>query len=105
MAKKRNFIRRNKFMMALFLLFSIYIGTTLVRQELNMHELRAEEKQVKAQTEAISGEINVLKEDLKASQSLEFTEKMAREKLKMVKPDEIVYILKEPDKQPEGSGQ
>ncbi len=105
MAKKRNFIRRNKLMMALFVLFSIYIGTTLVRQELKMHELQAEEKQVKTQMEALSGEIDIMKEDLKASQSLEFTEKMAREKLKMVKPDEIVYILKEPDKQPEESGQ
>lgn len=105
MAKKRNFIRRNKLMMALFVLFSIYIGTTLVRQELKMHELQSEEKQVKNQMEALSGEIDIMKEDLKASQSLEFTEKMAREKLKMVKPDEIVYILKEPDKQPEESGQ
>ncbi len=105
MARKRNFIKRNRFMMALVLLFSIYIGTTLVRQELKMHELRVEEKQAKIQMEALSGEISVLKEDLKASQGLEFTEKAAREKLKMVKPDEIVYILKEPDKLPEESGQ
>jgi len=97
MAKKRHFIKRNRFLMALVMLFSLYIGTTLVRQELKIHELSQEEKQVGTQMEALTGEIEVLKEDLKASQSLEFSEKVAREKLKMVKPDEIVYILKEPE--------
>jgi len=97
MAKKRHFIKRNRFFMALVMLFALYIGTTLVRQELKIHELSQEEKQVGSQIEALTGEIEVLKEDLKASQSLEFSEKVAREKLKMVKPDEIVYILKEPE--------
>lgn len=96
MARKRHFIKRNRFFMALVLLFSLYIGTTLVRLEIRSHELSQEENQVNGQIEALSGEINVLKEDLEASRSLEFTEKIAREKLKMVKPDEIVYILKEP---------
>lgn len=97
MAKKRHFIKRNRFLVVMAMLFSLYIGTTLVRQELKIHELRQEEKQVGAQLQALTGEIEVLKEDLKASQSLEFSEKVAREKLKMVKPDEIVYILKEPE--------
>lgn len=97
MAKKRHFIKRNRFFMAMVLVFLLYIGTTLVRQELKIHELRLEEKQVTQEMEALTGEIDVLKEDLKASQSLEFSEKIAREKLKMVKPDEIVYILKESD--------
>lgn len=97
MAKKRHFIKRNRFFMAMVLLFSLYIGTTLVRQEFKIHELRQEEKEVAAQLEALHGEIGILKEDLKTSQSLEFSEKIAREKLKMVMPDEIVYILKEPE--------
>lgn len=96
MAKKRHFIKRNRFFMALVMLFSLYIGTTLIRQEFKIHELSQEERLVKSQIEVLDGEIGVLNEDLKASQSLEFTERVAREKLKMVKPDEIVYILKEP---------
>ncbi len=97
MAKRRHIIKRNRFFMGLVLLFSLYIGTTLVRQEVKIHELRQEEKQVSGQLAGLNEEIGVLKEDLEASQSLEFSEKIAREKLKMVKPDEIVYILKEPE--------
>lgn len=97
MARKRHLIKRNRFFMTLVLLFSLYIGTTLVRQEIKLHELRQEEKEVQGQTALLTEEIGVLKEDLKASQGLEFAEKIAREKLKMVKPDEIVYILKDPE--------
>ncbi len=92
-------------MAGLILLFLLYIGSTLVRQEIRMHELRAEEKQAELQLAALSSEIEVLKEDLEASKTLEFAEKIAREKLKMVKPDEIVYILKDSDTPSEESSQ
>lgn len=97
MARKRHFIKRNRFFMGLVLLFSLYIGTTLVRQEIRLLELREEERQVSTEIAALSEEIGVLQEDLKATQSLAFSEKIAREKLKMVKPDEIVYVLREPE--------
>ncbi len=97
MAKGRHLIKRNLFFMTLVLLFSLYIGTTLIRQEIRIHELRQEAIEVAGETEALTGEISLLKEDLEASKSLDFAEKIAREKLKMVKPDEIVYILREPE--------
>lgn len=105
MAKKRSIIKRNRFLAVLILLFLLYIGSTLVRQELRMYELKAEEKEAEGQLASLNGEIAVLKEDLEASKTLEFAEKVAREKLKMVKPDEIVYVLKDSGTQAPENGQ
>lgn len=95
MARKRSIIHRNRLLMGLVVLFLIYIGAIFVRQEVSIRQLKAEEIQVKAQLSSLNEEIQLLQEDLEASQSLSYVEKIAREKLKMVKPDEVVYVLKE----------
>lgn len=67
---------------------------TLMRQEMKLAELNREELNHKTQMEALKKEISSLEQEIMKSQSSEFIEQMAKEKLKMVKNDEIIYYIK-----------
>lgn len=69
------------------LLYQIHLSQEKLQEERFRNEsLQAEREELRLQQE--------MQEDrLKQSQSPEYIEKLAREKLKMVKPDEILYYI------------
>jgi len=95
MRKKRSFLKRNKYMVLLSIVFAIYVSTALISQEFQYRKLRVEEADYRAEIELLSEEIERLEERLESSQDPQAIEKIAREKLKMVKPNEIIYIIQE----------
>lgn len=96
MAKRRtrkNVFRTNFLYISLFvvvigiLLYQIYVSQIKLQEERTRNEaLQNEREELRLQNE--------MQEDrLKLSQTPEYIEKLAREKLKMVKPDEILYYI------------
>lgn len=90
----RSCLKRNWFITVLFCFFSVWAIITLMRQEMKLAELNREELNHKTQMEALKKEISSLEQEIMKSQSSEFIEQMAKEKLKMVKNDEIIYYIK-----------
>lgn len=95
MRKKRSFLKRNRYMVLLSIVFAIYVSTALISQELQYRKLLAEEADYHTQIESLNEEIERLESKLESSQDPHAIEKIAREKLKMVKPNEIIYIIQE----------
>ena len=93
--KKKNPLLRHKFLVLFIIAFSIYFVVTVINQEIMLTELKVEEVRLNQEIERLSEEKEKLELDLKASQSLDNIEKIARSKLKMVMPNEIIYIIQE----------
>lgn len=72
---------------------AVYFGTIIVSNYYNMNQLADEKVRVEVELQKMDKEIKELERIIKNAQNPEFIEKMARENLKMVKPDESVYIV------------
>jgi len=93
--KKTNFLKRNRYMVLLSIVFAVYVSTALINQELQYRKLLAEEAAYLTEIENLNEEIERLESRLENNQDPQAIEKIAREKLKMVKPNEIIYIIQE----------
>lgn len=82
-------------MVVLSIVFAIYVSTALISQELQYRKLLQEEADYYMEIETLNEEIERLESRLESSQDPRAIEKIAREKLKMVKPNEIIYIIQE----------
>lgn len=91
----RKFLRKNKYILIALIALTVYMGYILVRQEAKYRELVAERDAYNAQIETLRETIGQLSEQIEEISTPEYIEKMAREKLQMVKPDEIIYILED----------
>ena len=93
--KKKHPLLRHKFLVLFIIAFSIYFVVTIINQEIMLKELKVEEVRLNQEIERLSEEKENLEQDLEESQSLENIEKIARSKLKMVMPNEIIYVIQE----------
>ena len=88
---KKNKLLRNAFIIA----FIIWI-VMLIKQQLNISQYKDEIKEISSKIEVAESELNQNKQDLeqekKNTDSLEYIEKLAREKLGMYLQNERVYI-------------
>lgn len=98
---KKGFFKRNKIIIVFFIIFFIYIGYTVISNEAKYKELKAEEENYNKEIAILKEEIESLKIEIEKSQSHEMIEKIAREKLKMVKPNEIIYIIQDKEEEEE----
>lgn len=76
----------------IFIIFGIYVLGTLINQQITVRELRQQEIKLQEQLEALQEEEARLEEEKNMSNDPQQIEKIAREQLKMVKPNEIIYI-------------
>lgn len=72
--------------------FLIYLGLTFNTQRGTLSELEDIKSDKEAQLVQTNKEIKNLEKELEEVDSPEFIEKVAREKLKMVGPKDIVYV-------------
>lgn len=88
---KKNKILKNAFLIALI----VWI-VMLIKQQLNISQYKDEIKKLSSSIELAENELTQNKQDLeqekKNTDSLEYIEKLAREKLGMYLPNERVYI-------------
>ncbi len=95
MKKKVVAVKRNKYLIIFMVVFLSYIGYTVVQTEIKIQELKANEVILKEELNKLTDEKDSLTKQLEDSKSLESIEKIAREKLKMVKPNEVIYIIQD----------
>ena len=95
--KKKRYTLRLRTKIFLVLLFLGYFGITMLKQEIKLNEQRAEIQHLKeqiAETEEVNAELERL---IEYTESEEFIEKVARERLGWVKKGEIIFIEKKKD--------
>lgn len=93
--KRKSTFSRNKYLIVFLIIFFGYVGYSVFNTEIRIHELKAKEASLQDELKKLSVEKEQLLKDLEESRSLESIEKIAREKLKMVKPNEVIYVIKE----------
>lgn len=75
------------------LILFVYLSTMLVTNYFTIKKYTAEKEAVTQKLELTKEEIKELELYIKNATDPKFVEKMARENLKMVRPDEKVYIV------------
>ena len=70
----------------------LYIATALIKQEITIRRYKAQIAELNVKIEAEKKDIDDIKKDIEEAESIENIEKIARERLKMVKPGEIMYV-------------
>lgn len=85
---------RRRFRISHFFILAvvIYLGITFFKQQRLIKAFESEKIQKQEEVKKLNSEVADIEEKLKYTDSLEYIEKMAREELKMVMPDEIIYI-------------
>ena len=94
MRRKRSSERRkSNLIFVLFILTFTYFPYALAKQGIKISEYEKELNSYTNKKQEIIEEISTLKKDYEKRETLEFAEKVAREKLGMIKPKE--YLVKE----------
>ena len=91
---KRRFIRRNRVMILIVLLVLGYYYYIMHQTQLKLDEYEAVKASLRTEIAYLEKDIDKLVDEYLYAQTDEAVEKIAREKLKMVKPDEIIYLIK-----------
>lgn len=93
--KKGSFFKRNRIAIIVLGSLMVYSLITIVNQEMKLRDLHSQERQLQKKFEELKTEVSETEKKVEESTSLEFIEKLAREKLKMVKRNEIIYIIQD----------
>jgi len=93
--KKKKNLRGSTFLLALCILFLAYISYVVIIQEMKSIELEKELASRRLEVERLQESVDRLEVELGQTKDLDYIEKLARERLKMVKPNELIYIIKE----------
>ena len=89
-------MKKNKFLIPIFFIALIIWGVVLIRQQKNITQYQREIKELSAKINVAQDELNQskqnLEEEINKSNSPEYIEKVAREKLGMYLQNERVYV-------------
>ena len=89
-------MKKNKFLIPIFFIALIIWGVVLIRQQKNIIQYQREIKELSAKINVAQDELNQskqnLEEEINKSNSPEYIEKVAREKLGLYLQNERVYV-------------
>ena len=89
-------MKKNKFLIPVFLIAIIVWGVVLIKQQINISHYRDDIKELSSKIEVAQSELEQnkqnLEEEINKSNSPEYIEKVAREKLGMYLQNERVYV-------------
>lgn len=91
--KKRSFLKRNSLIILLMTIFIFYFAYNMYTTGLKLEEYKQTQREMSDEIGELNKEINKLNLELEYAKTPEAIEKIAREKLKMVKANEIIYII------------
>jgi cell division protein DivIC len=86
-AKKFKFNLKKIVLTGLF----IYALTTLIQQQFTLSELKSEKNEKQAQLAEIEAESQEIQNKIDNREDIKYIEKIARDELDMVRPNEIIY--------------
>ncbi|MFZ5966663.1 MAG: FtsB family cell division protein [Bacillota bacterium] len=84
--------RKNRLVYILLFLIGFYALFTVVDQQIRLYKLSKQEEAYKNKIAELKQTVAQLEDELNQGDSPEYIEKIAREQLKMVKPNEMIYI-------------
>jgi cell division protein FtsB len=80
--------------MNLLLIFGVcYLGYILVSQQIIINRIQGQIDEANSENKKIEESNKYLNDQIKYAQSDEYKERIAREKIGLIKPGEIIYIL------------
>lgn len=91
--KKSHHWSAQSIIMVVLVLVAVYFATDLASNYYTISKFEQEKQKLTTELASAEKEIEDIKEYIENAQNPEFVEKMARENLKMVKPDETVYVV------------
>lgn len=77
----------------ILILAACYVGYTLVSQQIIINRIRDQIGDVDRQNKKIEESNKYLNDQIEYAKSDEYKEKVAREKIGLIKPGEIIYII------------
>lgn len=83
--------KRFKIRHLLLLTFLIYVGFTLVSQQMKLVEMSRREDQIRQEIERALEEQAALKREIELLHTDDYVEALARDELGLIKPGEIIY--------------
>lgn len=89
---RKKLIKGNRLFYMIILFGMLYVVWVFGNQQIRLRTLQQQEKEKQQQVAALKQEILRLEEEIQQSNTPQFVERIAREQLKMVKPNEIIYI-------------
>lgn len=84
--------KRNGPFYMVVLLIGLYVSWIFVDQQLKLQELITQENELNKRITGLKTEVKSLEKEKEKGNDPGYIEKIAREELKMVKPNEIIYI-------------
>ena len=95
MAKSKKRFGGRTILLLVCLVFIFYISYIVFIQEMKSIELDKELAEKRMEIEKLQETVERLEIELERTEDLDYIEKLARERLRMVKPNELIYIIKE----------
>ena len=93
--KKGSFFKRNGIALLFLAVLLGYLSFTIINQEIKLRALRKEGDQIEKTVEELKKKLSGMEKKIEESGNPQFIEKAARERLKMVKQNEIIYIIQD----------
>ncbi len=93
MGRQKHFLKKNRIVVLISMVIILYVGVTFLQQEMKIRELEYERDYIETEIESLNADITDLESKIEETKGLNYVEQVAREKLKMVRSDEIVYII------------
>lgn len=90
--KKKKRLRGNRPFYMIVIVFLLYISWILIDQQIKLHELNNQKGDLMKEVERLREKEQQLTEEQELLNDPQYIERVARERLKMVKPNEIIYI-------------
>lgn len=93
MKKKKSFIKRHVIALSLLFLVGVYSVYSLYEKQKVLDNLEMISQERIEEIRELKHNIQRLESDLEQADTLDFVEKYAREKFKMVRPDEVYFQM------------
>jgi len=93
MKQRKSFLKRNRWLFLFMFAFSLYFAYNMYTTDIKLKEYEAIQTNLTGEINRLEKDVDQLSVELEYSKTPEAIEKIAREKLKMVKANEIIYII------------
>lgn len=93
MKSKKSIIKKNSIAILILIVVAVISGVKTLSKEISYRELKVTEQEYLSEIRKLKEVKSDKEKDLNNVDTLEFVEKFAREKLKMVKPNEVYFII------------
>jgi len=87
--------RRLKFRHVIVMAVIIYVGYTLVSQQIIINRLNKDLERYSAENKKIEDANALLMDQIRYADTDEFLERVARERMGLIKPGETVYVIED----------